>query len=107
MQQEQPFTLGFRDAMAQGIDYRHFEKVRALPEAIELTAVAGIWGNYSDLRCLFTCSDGTQICRTVWSRSKYFIPELQIHGKEIRVGQRFTVQPTTNEESHETTSKEI
>lgn len=106
MTQVQPFTMGFKDAMAQGIDYRDFEKVRALPTGIELTAIAGVWGNYSDLRCLFISESGKQICRTVWSRTKYYIPELEKHGKDIKIGECFVVPKTTDEEASETTTKE-
>ncbi len=47
------YTLGFRQALGYGIDYRDYKKVDRLPEGIPLLAIAGIWGNYSDIRCLF------------------------------------------------------
>lgn len=47
------FTLGFRKALDHGIDYRDFQKVDRLPEGIPLMTIAGVWGDYSDIRCLF------------------------------------------------------
>lgn len=89
MTQERPFTMGFKDAMMYGIDYRDYKKVRELPKGIELTAVAGVWGDYSNLRCLFVTEDGDRICRTVFNRLKYWVPEIERYGKEIGVCEKF------------------
>lgn len=83
--------MGFKDAMMYGIDYREYEKVRELPMGIELTAVAGVWGDYSNLRCLFMTSDGDKICRTVFNRLKYWVPEIERHGKEVQAGEIFLI----------------
>ena len=91
MTQDRPFTMGFKQALQYEIDYRDFEKVRELPKGIELTAIAGVWGGYSNLRCLFVTADGNRICRTVFNRLKYWVPEIERHGKEIVVGERFIV----------------
>lgn len=92
MTQDRPFTMGFKDAMMYGIDYRDYEKIRELPKGIELTAVAGIWGNYSNLRCLFVTAGGDRICRTVFHGSKYWVPEIERFGKEIEVGECFSIE---------------
>lgn len=84
--------MGFKQALQYGIDYRDYEKVRELPKGVELTAVAGIWGDYSNLRCLFITADGERICRTVFNRLKYWVPEIERHGKEIEVGETFTTK---------------
>ena len=81
--------MGFKDAMMYGIDYRDYKKVRELPKGIELTAVAGVWGDYSNLRCLFVTEDGDRICRTVFNRLKYWVPEIERYGKEIGVCEKF------------------
>lgn len=83
------FTLGFKDAREIGVDYRDYVKVRKLPEGITLTAVLGVWGDYSDLRVLFTANDSKQYCRTVFHGTKYYIPELDVFGKDIEIGQAF------------------
>lgn len=91
MTQGRQFTMGFKDAIMHGIDYRDYEKVQELPKGVELTAIAGVWGDYSNLRCLFVTVDGDRICRTVFNRLKYWVPEIERHGKEIEVGEVFSI----------------
>lgn len=82
------FTLGFRQALECGIDYRDYEKVDRLPEDIPLMAVAGVWGNYSDIRCLFIDQTGKTYRRHITGRAgEYTIHELNMNAKEVQVGQ--------------------
>lgn len=53
-----PYTMGFKDALMYGIDYRDYEKVSTLPAGVYLAAIAGVWGDYSNIRCLFMTEDG-------------------------------------------------
>lgn len=82
------FTLGFRQALEYGIDYRDYEKVDRLPEGIPLMAVAGVWGDYSDIRCLFIDQTGKAYRRHLTGRAgQYIIRELDLNAKEIGMGQ--------------------
>lgn len=83
--------MGFKQALQYGIDYRDYEKVRELPKDVELTAIAGVWGDYSNLRCLFVTAEGDRICRTVFNRLKYWVPEIERHGKEIVADETFFI----------------
>ena len=82
------FTLGFRQALDHGIDYRDFQKVDRLPEGIPLMAIAGVWGDYSDIRCLFIDQDGQTYRRHITGHAgQYVIRELDLNAKELQVGQ--------------------
>jgi hypothetical protein len=82
------FTLGFRQALDYGIDYRDFGKIDRLPEGIPLMAIAGVWGNYSDIRCLFVDQTGKTYRRHITGRAgQYIIRELDLNAKEMQVGQ--------------------
>ena len=82
------FTLGFRQALDHGIDYRDFQKVDRLPEGIPLMAIAGVWGDFSDIRCLFIDQDGQTYRRHISGRAgQYIIRELDLNAKEMEVGQ--------------------
>lgn len=86
------FTLGFRQALEYGIDYRDYEKVERLPEGIPLTTIAGVWGNHSDIRCLFIDQDGQTYRRHITGRvGQYVIRELDLNAKELQVGQVLVV----------------
>lgn len=86
------FTLGFRQALDHGIDYRDFQKIDRLPEGIPLMAIAGIWGDYSDMRCLFIDQDGQTYRRHITGRAgQYMIRELDLNAKELQVGQALVV----------------
>lgn len=86
------FTLGFRQALEYGTDYRDFEKIDRLPEGIPLMAIAGVWGNYSDIRCLFIDQTGQTYRRHITGRTgQYIIRELDLNAKEMQVGQRVYV----------------
>lgn len=94
MQFDHPqFTLGFRQALGCGIDYRDFQKVDRLPEGIPLMAIAGVWGDYSDIRCLFIDQDGQTYRRHITGRAgRYIIHELDLNAKEMLVGQVVKVE---------------
>ena len=82
------FALGFRQALEHGIDYRDYEKVDRLPEGIPLMAIAGVWGDYSDIRCLFIDQDGQTYRRHILGRAgRYIIHELDLNAKELHFGQ--------------------
>lgn len=86
------FTLGFRQALEYGIDYRDYEKVDRLPEGIPLMAIAGVWGDYSDIRCLFIDQDGQTYRRHITGRAgRYVIRELDWNANELQVGQVLVV----------------
>ncbi|CUH45149.1 hypothetical protein [Ruegeria atlantica] len=86
------FTLGFRQALDHGIDYRDYQKVDRLPEGIPLMAIAGVWGDFSDIRCLFIDQDGQTYRRHISGRAgRYVIRELDWNAKELRVGQVLVV----------------
>ena len=82
------FTLGFRQALEYGIDYRDYEKVDRLPGGVPLLAIAGVWGNYSDIRCLFIDQTGQTYRRHITGRAgQYIIRELDLNARELEVGQ--------------------
>ncbi|AXT35599.1 hypothetical protein D1820_11785 [Phaeobacter sp. LSS9] len=82
------FTLGFRQALEYGIDYRDYEKVDRLPDGILLMAIAGVWGDYSGIRCLFIDETGQTYRRHITGRAgQYIIRELDLNAKEMEVGQ--------------------
>lgn len=83
------YKYSFKDAISVGIDYRDYEKVRELPKNETYTAVAGVWGDYHDIRCLFISSSKKRYCRTGFSSNRYLIKELEIHGNLIQVDQKF------------------
>jgi hypothetical protein len=86
------FTLGFRRALEYGIEYRGYEKVDRLPEGVPLMAVAGIWGDYSDIRCIFIDQTGKTYRRLISSRTgRYVIRELGLNAKELQVRQLVVV----------------
>lgn len=91
MQFDHPqFTLGFRQALEYGIDYRGYDRVDRLPEGIPLMAIAGIWGDYSDIRCLFIDHTGKTYRRHITGRAGlYIIRELDMNAKELNIGQLF------------------
>ena len=82
------YTLGFRQALGYGIDYRDYKKVDRLPEGVPLLAIAGIWGDYSDIRCLFIDQTGKTFRRHITGRAgEYIIHELDLNAKELHFGQ--------------------
>ncbi len=82
------FTMSFRQSCACGIDYREFERVDSLPKGIPLVAIAGVWGDCYNLRCLFMDTDGNQYLRNVFrTKNGYLIPELGVDAKMIKIGQ--------------------
>ena len=83
------YKYSFYDALDEGIDYRDYKRVRELPKNEKLTAVAGVWGNYQDIRCLFISESNKRYCRTGFFSTKYLIKELNVFGNEIEVGQKF------------------
>lgn len=93
MQFDHPqFTLGFRQAIGFGIDYRDYEKVGRLPEGVPLMAIAGIWGDHSNIRCLFFDQTGKTYRRHINGRAgQYVIRELDLNAKELQVGQVLVV----------------
>ncbi|WP_298851606.1 hypothetical protein [uncultured Ruegeria sp.] len=83
------FTMSFRQALDFGIDYRDFENVRCLPKDVLLIAIAGVWGEYSDIRCLFMDAEGNGYLRNIqkWGDKGFLIRELGLDAKAIEVGQ--------------------
>jgi len=69
------------------------ERIKAglLPEGIALTAVAGVWGDSRNIRCLFMDQQGKGYMRNIvkWGDAGYNIRELGIDAKKIEVGQVF------------------
>ena len=66
--------MSFRQSCACGIDYREFERVDSLPIGIPLVAIAGVWGDCYNLRCLFMDTDGNQYLRNVFrTKNGYLI----------------------------------
>jgi hypothetical protein len=84
------FTMSFAQARDIGIDYRDFQKVNCLPEGIQLTAVAGVWGDYQNIRCLFVDENGNQYMRNIkGGGGVYNISELGLNAQNFEVGQNF------------------
>jgi hypothetical protein len=89
---DRPYTMGFKDALRYGIDYREYEKVRTLPTGVPLVAIAGVWGDYSNIRCLFVARDGSRYRRHIIGRAgRYLITELGVSAKGIAVGEVFVL----------------
>jgi len=85
------FTMSFAQARDIGIDYRNYQKVDCLPSFVTVTAIAGVWGDYVNLRCLFEGADGNRYLRNIqrWGDAGYIIKELGLDAKEIEAGQVF------------------
>ncbi|AHD07951.1 hypothetical protein [Phaeobacter gallaeciensis] len=83
------FTMSYHQARDYGIDYREFEKVDRLPDGIPLIAIAGVWGDYSNIRCLFMDADGNGYMRNIRKSGDqgYFLTEVEGCAKELKVGQ--------------------
>ncbi|WP_299085810.1 hypothetical protein [uncultured Ruegeria sp.] len=86
------FTMSLRQAKECGIDFRDFERVDQLPSEIPLVAVAGVWGKFQNILCLFEAELGRRYLRNVYQRRNgYVIPELGICAKTISAGETVTV----------------
>lgn len=86
------YTMGFRDALDYGIDYRQFKKVAKLPVGVEVIAIAGVWDDNVNIRCLFVDREGKTYRRHIQrGRLGYTINELGVDAKEIDVGAVFTL----------------
>ena len=86
------YTLSWRQSQDLGIDYRDFDYCKRLPEGIELVAIAGVWNNRGNIRCLFIDRDRNTYCRHVGGGGgKYMITELGVNAKDIEVGQVFEI----------------
>lgn len=86
------FTMSYHQARDYGIDYRDYEKVGCLPEGVLLVAVAGVWGDYQNIRCLFVDAEGNGYMRNVRKRRDgYVIRELGVDAKELKVGENVRV----------------
>ncbi|MEP3895175.1 MAG: hypothetical protein ABJN52_14410 [Litorimonas sp.] len=85
------YTMSFAQARDIGIDYRDYTKVDCLPSDIPVTAIAGVWGDNVNIRCLFEDTDGNRYLRNIrrWGDAGYIIKELGLDAKEIEVGQTF------------------
>lgn len=87
------YAMSFHQAREHGIDYRNFEKIECLPVGVRLTAIAGIWGDYQNIRCLFMGECGQSYLRNIrGGGGEYVIRELGQNAKEIAVGQVFVVK---------------
>ena len=87
------FTMSFAQARDAGIDYRDYTKVDLLPAGMPLTAIAGVWGDYSNIRCLFEDVEGNKYLRNIrkWGDTGYFLKELGVDAKQIEAGQVFSL----------------
>lgn len=84
------FTMSYAQSCDYGIDYRDFDKVGCLPKEVEVVAIAGVWGDYRNIRCLFADYDGNGYLRNIYKvGNAYLIKELGVDAKEISVGQSF------------------
>lgn len=85
------FTMSFAQARDIGIDYRDYQKVDCLPSGVTVTAIAGVWGDYVNIRCLFEDADGNRYLRNIqrWGDAGYVYKELGLDAKEIEAGQVF------------------
>ena len=92
--EHEQFTMSYNQARDFGIDYRDFEKVVRLPDGIALTAVAGVWGDSRNVRCLFVDARGKRYMRNIvrWGDAGYIICELGVDAKTISVGEVFILQ---------------
>lgn len=86
------FLCSFSVAMGRGLDYRTYEKCFKLPVDVELVAVAGVWGDFAQVRCLFVDRAGRKYRRHIQqSKDAYVIRELGLCAKEITVGAVYVV----------------
>ena len=87
------YTMSFAQARDIGIDYRDYTKVDCLPSGTPVTAIAGVWGDNVNIRCLFEDADGNRYLRYIrrWGDAGYIIKELGFDAKEIEVGQIFSL----------------
>ncbi len=85
------YTMSFAQARDIGIDYRDYQKIDRLPSGVELFAIAGVWGDYVNIRCLFQDAEGNRYLRNIARRGDagYIITELGVDAKLIAVGQVF------------------
>lgn len=85
------FTMSFAQARDIGIDYCDYQKVACLPSGTPVTAIAGVWGDNVNIRCLFEDGDGNRYMRNIvrWGDAGYIVKELEIDAKQILVGQVF------------------
>ncbi|MEP2679664.1 MULTISPECIES: hypothetical protein [Roseobacteraceae] len=85
------FTMSFAQARDIGIDYRDYQKVDCLPSGVRVTAIAGVWGDYVNIRCLFEDADDNRYLRNIrrWGDAGYFVKELDVDAKQILVGEVF------------------
>ena len=90
------FTMSYHQARNFGIDYRNFKKMDCLPEGVPLVAVAGVWGDYQNISCLFVEEEENGYMRNIrrWGDKGYLIKELGVDAKEISVGQLFRLAET-------------
>lgn len=53
------------------------------------TAIAGVWGDYSNIRCLFEDAEGNKYLRNIrkWGDARYVSKELSVVAKQIEAGQ--------------------
>lgn len=86
------FTLSEQQANRYKIDCRDYVTVSSLPENTPLVAVAGVWGRFVNIRCLFRDPDGGRFLRNIRKQEDgYVIRELNIDAKAIEVGQIFSI----------------
>ncbi|UTH47967.1 hypothetical protein KBW81_14935 [Loktanella salsilacus] len=87
----QSFTMSFAQARDICIDYRDYQKVDCLPSGIAITAIAGVWGDNVNIRCLFEDGDGNRYLRNIrrWGDAGYIVKELGLDAKDIKAGQTF------------------
>jgi hypothetical protein len=92
------FTMSYHQARDYGVDYRDFEKVKCLPEGVPLVAIAGVWGDNQNIRCLFMDADRKGYMRNIrrWSNG-YVIRELGLDAKELTVGELVVAALRTHE----------
>lgn len=58
-----------------------------------MTAIAGVWGDNVNIRCLFEDADGNRYLRYIrrWGDAGYLIKELDLDAKDVDVGQMFNL----------------
>jgi hypothetical protein len=82
---ENGITMSYQASREAGIIIREYEKVSRLPEGIGMKAVAAVWGDRQNLRCLFDTDAGDRLQRTVYWNGGYMIEELGVSGKELEL----------------------
>lgn len=86
------FTLSYHQAREHQIDCNDYTAVKTLPENVQFYAVAGVWGKFVNIRCLFKDADGNLYHRNIYKRDEgYMIKELGVDAKAIEVGQVFQI----------------